>query len=96
MLGNQVRSLLCKYGFSFVCISQGVGDVNAFIRMFKHRVVNYCTLDWQAAIGTSSRCDHNNNFKRLLTFEKIFDYGSSVTIQNCYVRVSPFKSLAVY
>jgi len=67
---TKIRSLLCKYGFSIVCISQDVGDVNAFIRMFKHRVVNYCTLEWQAAIGTSSRCDHYNNFKRLLPIEK--------------------------
>jgi len=37
--------------------------------MFKHRVVNYCTLDWQAALDTSSRCDHYNNFKSLLTVE---------------------------
>jgi len=37
--------------------------------MFKHRVVNYCTLDWQAALDTSCRYDHYNNFKSLLTVE---------------------------
>jgi len=34
-----------------------------------HRVVNYCTLDWHAALDTSSRCDHYANFKSLLTVE---------------------------
>jgi len=71
MLGNQVRSLLCKYGFSFVCISQGVGDVNAFIRMFKHRVVNYCTLDWQAAIGTPT-------LKKYLTMDLQLQYRIAI------------------
>ena len=42
--------------------------MNAFIRMFKHRVVNYCTLE-KAALDTYSRCDHYNNFKSLLTVE---------------------------
>ena len=41
---------LYKYGFSFIWIGQDVGDTNAFSRMFKHRVVNYCTLDWQALL----------------------------------------------
>jgi len=66
---TKIRTLLYKYGFSFIWISQDVGDTNAFIRMFKHRVVNCCTLDWQAALGTSSRCDHYNNFKSLFTVE---------------------------
>jgi len=35
---------------------------------FKHRLDNYCTQDWQAALGTS-RWDHYNNFKSLLTVE---------------------------
>jgi len=35
----------------------------------KHRVVNYCILDWQAALSTTSRCDHYDTFKCLLTVE---------------------------
>jgi len=52
-----------------------------FARMFKHRVVNYCTLDWQTAIETSSRCYHYNNFKTLLTIEKyltIYEYSIKI------------------
>lgn len=37
---TKIRTLLYKYGFSFIWISQDVGDVNAFIRIFKHRVVH--------------------------------------------------------
>jgi hypothetical protein len=53
----------------YIWTSQDVGDVNAFIRMFKHCVDNYCTIDWQVALETSSRCDHYNNYKSLLTVE---------------------------
>jgi len=37
--------------------------------MFKHRVNIYCTLDWQAALDTLSRCDHYNKLKKLITVE---------------------------
>jgi acyl-ACP thioesterase len=37
--------------------------------MFKHRVVNYCTPDFQTALEIFSRCDHYNNSKSLLTVE---------------------------
>ena len=40
---TKIRTLLYKCGLRFIWISQDVGDVHAFIRMFKHRVVNYCT-----------------------------------------------------
>ena len=69
---SKIRTLMYTYGFSFIWISQDVGDTNAFFRMFKHRVVNYCTLDWQAALDTSSRCDHYYNSKSLLTVETYF------------------------
>jgi len=66
---TKIRTIWYKYGISFIWIRQDVGNVNAFIRMFKHRVVNYCTVDWQATFATSSRCDHYNNFKSLLSVE---------------------------
>jgi len=71
---TKIRTLLYKYGFSFIWISQDVGDTSAFIRMFKHRVVNYCTLDWQAALDTWSRCDHYNNFRSLLMLKHIWPW----------------------
>ena len=76
---TKIRALLYKYGFSFIWICQDVGDVNLFIRMFKHRVVNYCTLDWQTAFETSSSY-HYNNSKSLLTIENKIEYGYSIKI----------------
>jgi len=67
--------------------SQDIGNINAFITMFKHRVVNNSTLDWQIAIETSSRCYHYNNFKSLLTIEKYL----SIDIQLKYrIAISKF------
>ena len=66
--------------------SQDIGNINAFITMFKHRVVNNSTLDLQIAIETSSRCYHYNNFKSLLTIEKYL----SIDIQLKY-RIAIWK-----
>ena len=43
---------------------QDIGNINIFIKMFKQRVVNHCTLEWHLALENSSRCEHYNNFKR--------------------------------
>jgi len=37
---TKIRTLWYKYGFRCIWISQDVGDVNTFFRMFKHRVVH--------------------------------------------------------
>jgi len=55
------------------------------------RVVNSCTLDWQAAFKTSVRCSHYNNFKSLLTVEQYL----TLDIQLDHVKVSPFNSHSV-
>jgi len=93
---TKIRALLYKYGFSFIWISQDVGDTNAFIRMFKHRVVNYYTLDWQAALDTSSRCDHYNNFKSLLTVETYLTMDIQLNYRIAMSKFSPFESQAEY
>ena len=69
---TKIRTLLYKYGLRFIWISQYVGDFNVFIRIFEHRDINYCTLDWQTLLNpleTSSRYDHYKNLKSLLTVE---------------------------
>ena len=35
-----VRELLCKTGFYFVWLQQGVGDVNSFLYVFKQRLLD--------------------------------------------------------
>jgi hypothetical protein len=55
---------------------------------FYYRVVNYCTLDWQVALESSSRCDHYNNFKSLLTVERYL----TMDIQLKYrIAISKFR-----
>ena len=67
---SKIRKLLYQYGFSFIWISQDVGDVSTFVKMFKHRVENFCTLKWHTSVDNSNRCDHYKHFKSLLTVEK--------------------------
>ena len=70
---TKTKTPLYKYGLIFIWINQDFGDVNAFIRMLKHRVDNYSTLDREAAIDTSSRCGYYFFFKSTYCC-KIIDY----------------------
>jgi len=67
---TNVKTLLYKYSFGFIWISQDVGNINSFIRIFRQRVIDCCTQDWHASVENSSRCYHYRHFKSLLNVEK--------------------------
>ena len=71
---TNVRDILCKTGFHFVWLQQGVGNVNAFILMFKQRIVDMFCQEWSAALGNSNRYDTYTSFKRLFEVEKYLSY----------------------
>jgi len=47
-----------------------VTEESTVVADYQYRVVNYCSLDWQAAIDTSSRCDHYEILKSPHNVEK--------------------------
>ena len=42
---TQVKNLLYKYGFGYVWEANTVGDMNVFIKMFKQRLIDCCTVN---------------------------------------------------
>ena len=56
--------------------------------MFKHGVVNYCTLDWQTAIEIASKSYFYNNYKSLLTVEKYLTLDMQLTYR---IALSKFR-----
>ena len=50
-----VRECLSKYGFACVWLSQGVGDVNVFMKCFKERLIDCRWQEWSDHINTSER-----------------------------------------
>ena len=52
---SQVKLLLSRIGFMDVWYSQGVGDINNFLRVFKIRIRDIYVQDWHARPENSNR-----------------------------------------
>ena len=48
---------LCENGFGVVWFSQGVGDMNVFIRVFRERLIDCRWQDWNSHVHSSTRFD---------------------------------------
>ena len=57
-----VKELLCKLGFMQAWLSQGVGNEQRFVEMFKTRVKDIFMQDWHARLETSTRARFYNIF----------------------------------
>ena len=62
---KSVKSLLERLGFGHVWITQGVGDVNMFLSVFKQRLTDNFIQGWNEEISISSRA---NTYKLLADF----------------------------
>ena len=65
-----IKNMLFMYGFGFVWVSHEVGDINAFIKVFKQRIIDCHTQNWHASLNESSRCHYYKHFKTLLNTER--------------------------
>ena len=61
-----VMMTLHKYGFGIVWECQGVGDVRAFLKEFKLRLIDNFMQDWHYKINSSDRFEPYNLFKTSL------------------------------
>ena len=53
-----------------------MGDLTAFLRIFRERLKDMFTQNWQAALNDSDRYDSYRSFKSLFETEKYIDYFS--------------------
>ena len=63
---TKLRLLLHETGLGYVWLTQGVGDKQRFIRIFRQRLIDINFLDWVAGLNASSRFDHYTASLRLL------------------------------
>ena len=64
-----MRYLLCRYGFGYVWLSQGVGDTISFIRIFKERLKDNLLQEWYSDVNESSKTYYYKSFKCILEME---------------------------
>ena len=65
-----IREVLCKTGFYFVWLQQGVGDVKSFLCVFKQRLLDMFTQEWTADIRDKERYVTYRCFKKLFEAER--------------------------
>ncbi len=66
---TKVKTLLYKYGFGYVWLAHEVGDIRAFMLLFKQRLIDCMTQDWRSVISDSRKAIHYKYFKSMLTVE---------------------------
>ena len=67
---TRIREILCKTGFYFVWLQQGVGDVKSFLCVFKRRLSDMFTQEWTADIRDKERHVTYCCFKKLFEAER--------------------------
>ena len=71
---SHIRCLLERYGFSFVWISQGVGDVDVFMEIFKTKLQEHFKNTWFTDIGNTSKLAIYSTFEREFELERYLNF----------------------
>ena len=61
-----VKTLLCTNGFHDVWMEQSVGDLSAFLCLFRQRLINRFQQNWSDNVSTSEPFECYNSFKTVL------------------------------
>ena len=72
-LVTKLRLLLHETGFGYVWLTQGVGDEQHFIRIFRQRLTEINFQDWVAGLNARSRFEYYREFKTALNAETYLD-----------------------
>ena len=80
-----VRMLLCENGFGEAWM-QDVGDMSAFLCVFRQRLINRFQQEWSHHVSTSERFEFYSSFKTLFISEKYYDYGQLRCFREAYTR----------
>jgi len=81
-----IKELLCTNGFGVVWIQQGVGDVQAFLRLFRQRMIDQYKQNWHSDIQTSERFSVYSSFKTVFQRERYVQYEQKRCFKDCYVQ----------
>ena len=73
-----LQHLLSSLGFYEVWLAQGVGNVNAFVRVFEQRLRDNNVQNWNSRVENSSR---STFFKSIVTFN--FQFYLKFKLQRC-------------
>ena len=77
---TSIKQLLYRFGFGIVWLSQGVGDPELFLNIFKQRLKDCMQQNWIESINNSTRFENYKHFKTMLNPEKYLYVGLSFSL----------------
>ena len=60
---SDITNILCRSGFYFVWLNQGVEDVKTYLAVFRQRLVNIFIQEWLSTIREKDRYDLYRSLK---------------------------------
>jgi len=84
---TKLRTLICRLGFSYVWLCQGVGNETSFIKCFRQRLVDTYTQEWHDGIVSSDRFILYRDFKNTLCIERYLDCINQKCFRDTLIRV---------
>jgi len=96
-----IRTILSEAGFYSVWLSQGVGDIDMFLDVFKSRLIDMYRQDWFGSMRGKERyelyCTFKNEFRREIYLTNIDIYCFRVALAQLRLGVLPInKNLKRY
>ena len=93
---SKIRVILCETGFNIVWLQQTVGDVRAFLCIFKQRLVDMFMQEWYGTIRDRERYEIYRSFKCIFEREKYIEsmdtYCYRVAITQARFNVLPLNN----
>ena len=83
---SPIKSLLFKFGFGYVWLSQDVGNSKYLLCLFAERIKDCYLQDWLSKLNESSKAEHYRNFKNLLDVEKYLSVDLSFKFRSCLAK----------
>ena len=82
----EVRKLLFSYGYDFIWLSQGIGDINSFIKEFRIRVKDIMQQDWHNSLISSSESNLYSQYKSLLNVESYISFNFPFHLRQAFAK----------
>ena len=75
---SPIKSMLFRFGFGYIWISQDVGNSKLLMHLFTERLKDCYFQEWLSKVADSEKAEHYKHFKSLLEVEKY------LTLELCF------------
>ena len=84
---TEIKNMLNSFGFGYVWMEQGVGDIDAFIHVFKQRISDNYIQQWTQDCNSMPKLQSYAKYKSELKFELYLSLDISIHIRSIFSRL---------